>query len=174
MAKGRSWGRLARRPPTLHRKEGRRAVGHTPVQLLAEAVDICEESAMVRWWEWEQASEGRRQLAWSTGHRDLRKLAGPGAEATDEDIAAEELHADARFGLNADAWDCVERAQLGLELLAVAEDGLDGARAWLTPAISTGSKTRSGRTGIGRSSQGAGVLRVAGKLCSQRGWRPRR
>ena len=50
-----------------HRKEGRRAGGRTPMQLLAEAVDTYEEAALARWWEWEQASEGRRQLTWSTG-----------------------------------------------------------------------------------------------------------
>ncbi|MDD7926950.1 hypothetical protein [Actinomycetospora chibensis] len=116
-----------------HRKEGRRRGGRTSMQLLADAVDTYEESAVARWWEWEQASEGRRQLTWSTGRRDLRKLAGLGAEATDEDIAADDLDADVRLGLSVDAWDYVERAQLGPELLAVAENGgLDAARAWLT------------------------------------------
>jgi hypothetical protein len=116
-----------------HRKEGRRAGGHTPMQLLADAVDTYEESALARWWEWEQASEGRRQLTWSTGRRDLRKLAALGAEATDEDIAAEELDADTRLGLSADAWHCVERSHLGPELLAAAEaGGLDAARTWLS------------------------------------------
>jgi len=70
-----------------HRKEGRRAGGRTPMPLLAGAVDTYEETAMARWWEWEQAGEGRRQLTWSTGSRDLRRLAGLGAEATDEDVA---------------------------------------------------------------------------------------
>jgi hypothetical protein len=103
------------------------------MQLLADAVDTYGESALARWWEWEQASEGRRQLTWSTGRRDLRKLAGLGAEATDEDIAAEDLDADTRLGVTSDAWECVERAQLGPELLAVAEDGgLDAARGWLS------------------------------------------
>jgi hypothetical protein len=117
-----------------HRKEGRRAGGRTPMQLLADAVDTNEESAMARWWEWERVSEGRRQLTWSTGRRDLRKLGGLGAEATDEDIATEdELEADDRLGLTIDAWECVERARLGPQLLAVAESGgLDAARAWLS------------------------------------------
>jgi len=50
-----------------HRKEGHRAGGRTPMQLLADAVETYEETAMARWWEWEKASEGRRQLTWSTG-----------------------------------------------------------------------------------------------------------
>lgn len=92
-----------------HRKEGRRRGGRTPMQLLADAVDTYEESTMARWWEWEAATEGRRQLTWSTGRRDLRKLARLGAEATDEDIAAEELDADNRLALSADAWECMHR-----------------------------------------------------------------
>ena len=116
-----------------HRKDGRRAGGRTPMQLLAEAVKTYEESALARWWEWETASEGRRQLTWSAGARDLRKLAGLGAEATDEDVAAEDLDADTRLVLTADTWDCVERGQLGPELLSAAEaGGMDAARNWLT------------------------------------------
>ncbi|GAA4808452.1 hypothetical protein GCM10023200_52790 [Actinomycetospora chlora] len=116
-----------------HRKEGRRPGGRTPMQLLADAVDTCEDTAVARWWEWEKASEGRRQLTWSTGSRDLRKLAGLGGEVTDEDVAAEELDSDSRLPLTVDAWECIERAQLGPELLAVAEDGgLDAARHWLS------------------------------------------
>ncbi len=115
-----------------HRKEGRRAGGRTPMQLLADAVDTYEESAMARWWEWEQASEGRRQLTWSTGSRDLRKLAGLGAEVTDEDVAAEDLDAEARLALSADAWECVRHRGRESELLAVAEGaGLDAAQEWL-------------------------------------------
>jgi hypothetical protein len=83
-----------------HRKEGRRAGGRTPMQLLADAVDTYEESAIARWWEWEQASEGRRQLTWSTGRRDLRKLAGLGAESTDEEIATERPKCRHAYGAN--------------------------------------------------------------------------
>ncbi|WP_328302134.1 hypothetical protein [Actinomycetospora sp. NBC_00405] len=115
-----------------HRKEGRRAGGRTPMQLLADAVDTYDETAVARWWAWEQASEGRRQLTWSTGLRDLRKLAGLGAVATDEDVAAEDLEAEARLGLSVDAWEYVEHARLAPELLAVAEDGgMHAARNWL-------------------------------------------
>jgi hypothetical protein len=103
------------------------------MQLLADAGGPYEEQAMARWWEWEQASEGRRQLTWSTGRRDLRKLAGLGTEATDEDVAAEELDADTRLGPTIEVWECVERAGLGPHLLAAAEyGGLGAARAWLS------------------------------------------
>ncbi|GAA4872200.1 hypothetical protein GCM10023203_22290 [Actinomycetospora straminea] len=116
-----------------HRKEGRRAGGRTPMQLLADAVDTSEESALARWWEWEQASEGRRQLTWSIGARDLRKLAGLGAEPMDEDIASEDLDADLRLGLTMDTWDALERGELGAELMRIAElGGIPAAKAWLT------------------------------------------
>ncbi|GLZ49224.1 hypothetical protein Acsp06_54090 [Actinomycetospora sp. NBRC 106375] len=74
-----------------HRKEGRRAGGRTPMQLLADAVDTYEKAALARCWEWEQASERRRQLTWSTGAQDLRRPAELAAEASDEDVAARSL-----------------------------------------------------------------------------------
>ena len=67
-----------------HRKEGRPRGGRTPMQLLADAVETYEESALARWWEWEAASDGRRQLTWSTGRRDLRALAGLGLSTARE------------------------------------------------------------------------------------------
>lgn len=82
-----------------HRKEGKRAGGRTPMQLLADAVETYEETAMARWWEWEAASDGRRQLTWSTGHRDLRDLAGLGREATDDEIAEQEQEADKKLAV---------------------------------------------------------------------------
>jgi hypothetical protein len=115
-----------------HRKDTRSRGGMTPMQLLGEAADTYEAGAMARWWEWESASDGRRQLTWSTGRRDLRALAGLGREATDEEIAAEDQEADVRLGLAADGWDWLRQTQREPELLSVAEDGgLDAARVWL-------------------------------------------
>jgi hypothetical protein len=115
-----------------HRKDTRSHGGITPMQLLAEAADTYEAGALARWWEWESASDGRRQLTWSTARRDLRALAGLGREATDEEIAAEDQDADVRLGLTADGWDCLRRARRETELLTVAEHGgLDAARSWL-------------------------------------------
>ncbi|NMO90607.1 hypothetical protein [Actinomycetospora sp. TBRC 11914] len=116
-----------------HRKEGRARGGRTPMQLLADAVDTYEESALSRWWEWEAASDGRRQLTWSTGRRDLRALAGLGREATDKEISEEDHEADTRLGLAADDWAHLVSAQAETELLHVAEGGgLNAARVWLT------------------------------------------
>jgi len=55
-------------------------------------------------WAWEQASEKRRQLTWSTGRRDLRSLANLGREASDEEVAEEELDAEVRLVLARQAW----------------------------------------------------------------------
>ena len=54
---------------------------------------------MARWWEWEEATEGRRQLTWSTRSARPAQLAGLGREATDEEIAEEEQDSDARLVL---------------------------------------------------------------------------
>lgn len=88
--------------------------------------------AMARWWEWEAASDGRRQLTWSTGRRDLRVLAWLGREATDEEVAAEDADADERIAIPREAWSAIVAARQEAALLASAEhEGLNGARAWL-------------------------------------------
>lgn len=56
------------------------------------------------WWEWESASESRRQLTWSTRARDLRKLAGLAKTKTNEEIAAEDMVTDDRVTLTRDAY----------------------------------------------------------------------
>ena len=87
---------------------------------------------MARWWEWEAASNGRRQLTWSTGRRDLRALAGLGREATDEEIAEEDREADVRLTMTAEVWGWVYDSGRACALLAVTEaGGLDAAVAWL-------------------------------------------
>ena len=115
-----------------HRKEGKRHGGRTPMQLLADAVDTYDETALARWWEWEAVSEGRRQLTWSTGRRDLRKLAELGKEATDEEIAEEDIMADEYLAIPADTWNALAASGQVTVLLDVAEhEGARGARRWL-------------------------------------------
>ncbi|MHC1561998.1 hypothetical protein ACR9E3_23805 [Actinomycetospora sp. C-140] len=113
-------------------KQGRSHGGRTPMQLLAEAVETYEATAMARWWEWEEASDGRRQLTWSRGNRDLRVVARLEQEATDEEIAEEDQEAEGRLGLPADTWDWLSAGSREVDLLEVAErGGLAGARRWL-------------------------------------------
>ena len=124
--------KLAHEATGSHRKEGKRKGGRTPMQLLADAVETYRADLLERWWEWEQASRGRRQLEWSRGRHSLRRLAGLGAERSDEEIAAEEQDADRRIGLPPDTWEWLVAAGHRTTLLDVAERyGLAGARAWL-------------------------------------------
>ncbi|MDD7940914.1 hypothetical protein PHK61_21060 [Actinomycetospora lutea] len=113
-------------------KKGRSHGGRTPMQLLADAADTYEAIAMARWWEWEEASDGRRQLTWSRGQRDLRAFAGLGCEATDEEIADEDQEADARLALEVATWSWLEANRYEPQLLEIAErGGLRAASRWL-------------------------------------------
>jgi hypothetical protein len=68
-------------------KSGRRE-NRTPFQILADVVTLGDESDLKRWFVYEQASKGRRQITWSHGFRALLNLQ---PEKTDEEIAAEKL-----------------------------------------------------------------------------------
>ncbi len=83
-------------------KHGRSHRGRTPMQLLADAVDTYRADDLARWWEWEEASDGGRQLTWSRGRHDLRLFANLGRDATDEEIAEDEQISDLRLGLTND------------------------------------------------------------------------
>jgi hypothetical protein len=68
------------------------------------------------WWQWEQASHGRRQLTWSQG---LRERYGFVAEHTLEEIAAEDLASDDLIALPAET---CERVRWEAESLISAGD----------------------------------------------------
>jgi hypothetical protein len=78
--------------------------------------------------ESEKASADRRQITWSQGDRDLRKLAGLRLHQTDEEIAAADLHGDEVLALPGETWRVVRRSSLAADLLDAAErEGPDGA-----------------------------------------------
>jgi hypothetical protein len=115
-----------------HRKEGRRRGGRTPMQLLADAVETYRVEDITRWWAWESAAEGRRQLTWSTGRRSLRAFAGLDVEASDEEVADETLDGEQRLGLPAETAYRVRTNRQYPALLEVTErHGLEAARRWL-------------------------------------------
>jgi hypothetical protein len=116
-----------------HRKEGKRRGGRTPMQLLADAVETYRVEDVARWWEWEAAAEGRRQLEWSRGARSLRAFAGLGTDRTDQEVAEDvTLDGEERLGLPPDTWSWMRAHDQGPALLDAAEtDGLYGARRWL-------------------------------------------
>ena len=115
-----------------HRKEGRARGGRTPMQLLTDAVETYEEGNVARWWEFEAASDGRRQLTWSSGRCDLRALAGLGRESTDKEIAEDDKEADTRLTVSTDVWTWLSSSgQAPVLLTATEAGGLDGAKLWL-------------------------------------------
>ena len=99
---------------------------------IVDATDTYAETDLAKWWEWERASEGRRQLTWSGGRRSLRDLAGLGDELTDQELADEELLADDRLGLPGETWGWVRAGQHETSVLEVTEDhGIPGLIRWL-------------------------------------------
>ena len=65
-------------------KEGRRH-GRTPFQILRDFRQTGDVADLVRWWEYERATFGRRAITWSVGLR--ARFPELGAEATDDEVA---------------------------------------------------------------------------------------
>ncbi|GAA1106807.1 protein rep [Pseudonocardia alni] len=110
-------------------KEGRGG-NRSPFAVLRDvlATGLADDAEL--WLQWEQASRGRRQVAWSQG---LREWAGLRAERTDEEVAAEETGTadDDVLAVAPESWPSL-RPHLA-EWLDVAErDGRGAASAWLT------------------------------------------
>ena len=103
-----------------------------PFELLADLVETGEKRALQLWHEWETVSHGKRQIGWSKGLRDLLRV---GVEASDEEVAAEELGsaADDLVVIEADGWKAMRRHPERIPvLLAATESGrLAGARLQL-------------------------------------------
>lgn len=105
---------------------------YTTWQLLEDGPVNGEVAGLRAWWEWEQASKGRRQIAWSQG---LRERFGVGRELADEEIAAEELGSadDTLVWITRRGWaEMVKRPALIPQVLDVAEhQGAEGLSRWL-------------------------------------------
>lgn len=118
--------KIAREVTGGHNKIGR-CGNRTPFQLLEDALSTGLADDLERWWEWERASHGRRQLTWSRGLRDRY---GVRADRSDEEIAADDLATDDLIALPAETWQTLRWCSE--ELLDAAErDGLAGAARWL-------------------------------------------
>jgi len=106
--------------------------GRSPLAIDRDAVETYKAEDVELWWQFEDASRGRKQLTWSTGRRDLRRFAGLRREQTDEEIAAEETGGDELISLPADTWETISRAGQEAQVLDIAEtEGMAGATAWL-------------------------------------------
>ena len=107
-------------------KAGREG-SRTPFQILADGIATGDADDLDLWHEYERASQGRRQLTWSQG---LRDLAGLGEEQTDEEIAEETIEGDDVLVFTRETWREIAPQQVDL-LIATERFGLPGARAWL-------------------------------------------
>ncbi|WP_239028763.1 protein rep [Pseudonocardia acidicola] len=107
-------------------KDGRRG-SRSPFQILRDGLATGLADDLEAWFEYEQASQGRKQLTWSRGLRARYRLA---PEQSDEAIAAEDMGGDDLLALPAETWRAVrDRAEV---LLGLAEQaGLLGVMAWL-------------------------------------------
>lgn len=110
-----------------------RGANRTPFQILE---DLCSgedypgfESDLKRWWVWEEASKGKRQLTWSPWLRSHLKMA---TEKTDEEIAASELGGEVVLELRQEQFDAVVTVGAHKLLDAVeADDDMSAAYLWL-------------------------------------------
>lgn len=124
-------GGLAAEATLGHSKLARRS-GRTPFQILA-AIDYDAdpvESAKLeaRWREWVRESEGRRQMTWSKGLRELAGLAAE--ERSDEEIAAADEGDVEVLRVPRESWATLEPlGSLPLDVLEV--EGIDGLKAFL-------------------------------------------
>lgn len=108
-------------------KDGRGG-NRSPFAILRDALATGLADDVELWWQWEAASKGRRQIAWSQG---FREWAGARAEKSDEEIAAEGNGGDNLVAIDPDDWPAVRGCVA--ELLDVAETaGPDAVGAWLT------------------------------------------
>src|SRR3954453_21800203 len=71
--------KLAREVTYSHTKESRG--GRSPFGIVTDGLRTGDADDLALWAEWEQASFGRRQLTWSLGEHDLRKLSGLAAQS---------------------------------------------------------------------------------------------
>lgn len=132
-ALGNAAGQIAREATLGHHKLGKLG-SRAPFQILADIdyeTDPAEARRLeARWREWVAGSEGRRQLTWSKG---LRELAGLAETAqTDEELVNEDKSGELVLTLELDGWLRIRRHVLQLTLLEVVErEGVDGLRAVL-------------------------------------------
>lgn len=114
-------------------KVGKRAGGRTPFQVLATLGQKSTDARLRRrdvaiWREWVRGSEGRRQLTWSAGLRELAGLAEE--EATDEDIVNEDEGGQVVLRLPAETWQSLRTWQT-VVLDVVEVEGVAGVKALL-------------------------------------------
>jgi hypothetical protein len=105
---------------------------HPTWELMTDAING-ETRGLNLWWEWEKASKGRRQIAWSRGCRERFGLTK--AEQSDDEVAGEVIGtaSDAIVHITRQGWsDLVREPALIPQILDNAENsGQAGLSAWL-------------------------------------------
>jgi hypothetical protein len=125
------FNKLAREVTSSHTKESRG--GRSPFAIVTDGLETGDADDLDLWGEWEQASFGRRQLTWSLGEHDLRKLADLGSEESDAEVAEEDLQGEDLIALPHPTWEALLAGELTTDLLDAAEiAGVAGAQAFLT------------------------------------------
>jgi hypothetical protein len=121
--------KLAREITSSHTKESRG--GRSPFGIVTDGLRTGDATDLDLWAEWEEASFARRQLTWSLGEHDLRKLAAV-ADQSDEEIAAEDLKGQDLIALPYPTWKALLQHELTTDLLDAAEIlGIEGACTFL-------------------------------------------
>jgi hypothetical protein len=105
---------LARADVKRSRIEG----GLSPFEVAAHAVETGEAWAVRAWREWEAGSKGRRAIFWSPGLRDRLGLL---EEATDDDLAAEEVGGEVVAIVSGRSFDWLARRGHLIDALALVE-----------------------------------------------------
>lgn len=108
-----------------------RGTNRTPFQIGHDLVENQAAEDRAIWDEWQKTAPGHRALSWSKGFRELFGL--DEKEATDEEIAAEELGTkdDTVCVIPSPSWYTIKHR--ACEILDVAENrGAEALRTWLT------------------------------------------
>lgn len=118
-------------------KDGRRG-NRALFQVLSDVVAHGDADDLAIWHEWETASRGRRQITWSAGFRDWLAFE---VEATDDELAAEELAGDVIATIPAAEWKVVRlhKAQILYAAETLPRDWLEShpVSVWLS-VVNTG------------------------------------
>lgn len=105
-----------------------RGANRAPLQILSDIGDRGSARDVALWHEWEAASRGRRQMAWSRGMRELLAV----EDLTDQEIAEQDLGGEIVGAIALEDWwkiarDAEARAQI-LAVVAMAASEQQAAR----------------------------------------------
>jgi hypothetical protein len=121
-------------------KTGRRAGQRTPFAVLADFLAHADADDLTVWRDWEAGMKGARQLTWSRGLKARFQV----EEATDEEVATEEVGGALVASLTADEWRVVCRSSSwSCAVLEAAERGGADAVVLLVASLRFRWKVRS-------------------------------